>query len=74
MKVAPLAEIVTPPPDQIKKLLDAARMGSITDLKAGIAEIRKMDLKYQPFADRIDTLIRKYQFDEIIEFLQQHAE
>jgi PAS domain S-box-containing protein len=68
-KEAQSTEIIFPPPDQIKKLMEAAKMGSVTDLKACISEIKDMGLKYKSFADRIDFLTRKYQFDEIIEFL-----
>ncbi len=74
MEEAPSAEIIPPPPDQIKKLQEAAKMGSVTDLKEGILKLRKTGLLYQPFTDKIDSLARTYQFDEIIEFLQQHME
>lgn len=72
-KAAPSTELILPPPEQIKKLLKAANMGSITDMKESISEIRQMDLKYHPFADRIDVLTRKYQFEEIIDLLEKNT-
>jgi hypothetical protein len=35
--------------------------------------IREMGPEYHPFADRIDALARKYQFEEIVEFLARNA-
>ena len=66
------AEIIFTPHDQTKKLLEATKKGSITDLKSAILEVREMDLKYHPFADRVEALTCKYQFEEIIQLLQQH--
>jgi PAS domain S-box-containing protein len=73
LEQAPSAELVLPPPEQIKKLLEAAKMGSITDLKSGIAKIRKMDSKYLSFADMVEAWVHKYQFEEIVEFLARNA-
>jgi PAS domain S-box-containing protein len=70
-KEIPPAEMVFPPPDQIKKLLKAAKMGSVTDLKADISEIRNRNLKYQTFTDQVEALSQKYEFDKIIKLLEQ---
>jgi len=64
-------ELIFPPREQIKKLLDAAKSGSVTDLKEGISETREIDLKYQNFADKIEAWANKYQFEEIVEFLEK---
>ena len=64
-------ELVFPSPEQIKKLLEAAIMGGVTDLKEGISEPRELDFKYQNFADKIEAWANKYQFEEIVEFLEK---
>ena len=71
MKETTATELIFPPREQIKKLLDAAKMGSVTDLKEGISETREIDLKYQNFADKIEAWANKYQFEEIVEFLEK---
>jgi CheY-like chemotaxis protein len=68
---APSTELISPPSKQIKKLLEAAKMGSITDLKACISEIREMDLKYQTFADKVEVLGRKFEFEKISKLLEK---
>jgi hypothetical protein len=49
-------------------------MGSVTELKESISEIREIDLKYQTFVNQVEVLASKYQFDEIIEFLEKNTE
>ena len=66
-------EIIFPPSEEIKRLIEASVKGSITDLKECIADIKAMGLQYESFADKIESLCRKYEFAKIIDFLQKHA-
>ena len=72
MEEALSSKMILPPLKQIKKLLNISTIGSITELKAIINEIREMDLKYQTFTDQVEAWAHKYQFEKIIEFLEQH--
>jgi CheY-like chemotaxis protein len=67
-------ELIFPSPDQIKELLDAVKKGSVTDLKAYISEIRGMDLKYQTFAEKVEGWGNKFEFEEIIEFMEKNMD
>jgi signal transduction histidine kinase/DNA-binding response OmpR family regulator len=74
MKEAMPSELIFPSYEQMQKLLEAAKKGSVTDLKESISEIREMDLKYQTFTGRVEDLASKYQFEKIVKFLQQYLE
>lgn len=66
-------EMIFPPSEEVKKFISAANMGSITDLKNCIDEIKAMGHQYQPFVDKIEAWSHEYEFDKITEFLDKHV-
>ena len=65
-----LSMINFPPSAEVKNVIEAAARGSFTDLKMCISHINDMDKKYKGFTKKIETLSKGYQFDKIIEFLE----
>jgi len=76
MEGVPLKEITPtemrfPSSDAVKRLIQAANMGSVTEIKNCIADIKAMGRQYQPFVNKIDACLREYLFDEIVDFVQR---
>jgi signal transduction histidine kinase/CheY-like chemotaxis protein len=67
-------ELALPPLDEIKRLMQAAGMGSITTLKKEILQLRENGAKYHPLADKLDRWCAQYQLDQIVEFLKPYSE
>ena len=65
-----LSMINFPPSAEVKNVIEAATRGSITELKMCISKINDMDKKYKGFTKKIETLSKSYQFDKIIDFLE----
>ena len=66
-------EMIFPTSDEIARLIHAAQMGSVTDLKKCIADIKSMGLQYQPFVDKVESWGHNFDFDEIVEFLKNYS-
>jgi hypothetical protein len=60
--------------DVIKRLLQAAEIGSITMLKKELSKIRETDSKYQPFADKLEKLSDEFHMNQIVKFLKPYCE
>ncbi len=72
-KVAPSTVLILPPPDDVKRLIHASEMGSVTELKECLADIKAMGLQYQPFINKVEAWLHAFQFDNILDFLEKHA-
>lgn len=67
------SKIVFPPPDEVKLLIDAAKIGWYSDLEKGISDVKAISLQYQPFVDKIESWLQEVEFDKIVKFLQDHV-
>ncbi len=57
------------PSEKVDMIIDAVTNGSVTELTMLISKINEMDDRYKTFTTKIETLIKEYRFDEVIEFL-----
>ena len=66
-------EMIFPPWDDVKRLIHATEMGSVTALRKCITDVKAMGLQYKPFVDKIEAWSHNFQFDEIVEFLKSYS-
>jgi PAS domain S-box-containing protein len=63
-------ELAMPPQEELKVLLDLARMGDLSAIQARATHIKAMDPDYVPFADRLHGLAQGFEEQEILKWIQ----
>jgi signal transduction histidine kinase/DNA-binding NarL/FixJ family response regulator len=62
---------VIPPPDVLRKILEFAEDGDMTDLHQCLAKLKTTDPRFIQFVERIEQLAGRFQFEQIVELIQQ---
>jgi signal transduction histidine kinase/ligand-binding sensor domain-containing protein/CheY-like chemotaxis protein len=70
MDSAAAAPMVLPPLDQLERLLEIAKVGSMRGVKQQAAAILQQDERHRPFADRLQRLADEFRSIEIVEFVR----
>lgn len=61
---------VLPPLDQLERLLEVAKVGSMRGVKKQAALILQQDERHRPFVDRLDKLADEFRSIEIVELVK----
>ncbi len=64
------APLVLPPQEELTALLELAEIRNISDLWAQIKKLKELDAKYRPFVVKIEQFLKKYQFTQLIDFIE----
>ena len=64
-----ISEIVFPQDEYLNKIEDYAKSGALTDLKKSIETIKNMDNKYLTFTEKLEDMMNKFDFKQIINFV-----
>ena len=67
------SQIVPLPPTETANLLELARLGITRQILSALDEIEQQDTKYTPFVNVLRQLARNYQFNRLIELLEQRS-
>jgi signal transduction histidine kinase/DNA-binding NarL/FixJ family response regulator len=65
------AALIALPHDELIVLLEMAKMRNITGLRNKLSSLKGLDKKYRPFVSKIEQLLKKYQFLQIIHLLEE---
>ncbi|MDM8520469.1 PAS domain S-box protein [Anaerolineales bacterium HSG6] len=64
------APLIIPPKENLETLLTLATMQNITGLQAYLEEINSLDSKFSRFVKEISEMVKKYRFQQIIDFIE----
>ncbi len=67
-------ELVFPSLETVGELYELALIGDVNELTERVSDLSASDSRLQPFAARIQRFLRRYQMDEISEWLAPHRE
>jgi len=67
-------DIIPPPPEELSKLYQLARIGNVIGLRTRAQEIADADPQFMPFGARVAHLAKELQLDELEQFIQQYME
>ncbi len=62
---------IIPPIDALESLLKSAKRHNITDIQECAQKIKAFDTKFIPFIQKVEQFLEKYQFKQLIQFLEQ---
>jgi PAS domain S-box-containing protein len=65
------ASLVIPPPDEIEKLYQLARLGNMQQINAEAERVKSLDPRYVAFAKRLQSLAENYQSRAIVSLLEK---
>ena len=68
------SEIVLPPAEELRTLRDLARDGFITGIEQFLTRISQADEVYRPFAGHVSRLADRFEFEEILAWVDQFLE
>jgi PAS domain S-box-containing protein len=63
--------LISLPPNEAENLIEFARLGYVKGILLVLNKIEQRDAQYLPAVNKLRTLARKYQFEQIVEFLKQ---
>ncbi len=66
------AGFVFHPPEIIAKLYELALIGDINELTDRVNDLAQSDSRLQPFVAKINLFLKRYQLDEISDWLARH--
>jgi CheY-like chemotaxis protein len=67
-------DLVLPPEEVLRALLDSTMMGDVTRLNEQLADMRQADEKFAPLAAQLQPLAQQFKFNTIRALLQGHLE
>jgi signal transduction histidine kinase/DNA-binding response OmpR family regulator len=62
--------MVFPPLEEMKSLYELSLMGNVNKLKKQVAILAESDVKLKPFVTQMQAFLKKYQVDELSEWLE----
>jgi hypothetical protein len=62
--------MVFPPVADLEKLYELSLMGDVDELEEKIAILAESDVKLKPFITKTQAFLKKYQLDELSEWLE----
>ena len=62
--------MVFPPSEEMKTLYELSLMGNVNKLRKRVATLAKSDVKLKPFVTKMQAFLKKYQVDELSEWLE----
>ncbi|MDM8527563.1 response regulator [Anaerolineales bacterium HSG24] len=62
--------IIFPPETELEKLYEASLMGDIAEIEEQITILGEAGVALKPFVTKIQTFLKKYKIDELIEFIE----
>jgi signal transduction histidine kinase len=65
------APMVFPPIAELEKLHELSLMGDIDELEEQVAILAESDVKLKPFATKMQAFLKKYQLEELSEWLEE---
>lgn len=69
--ISTMTEIVVPPLSELSGLLECAKRGQMKGIQKELEQIAQIDPKYQPFVDRLSSLVKEFNIQKIRQFLQE---
>jgi len=66
--------LIAPPVEEMKALVDLAGKGKINGIRQRIVQIQQMGDEYRPFAAELDRLAESFDMDQLTEFLNPYLE
>lgn len=63
-----------PPPDEMKVLFELARLGDMAGLQKRAEQLKKIDLKYVPFATRLSALAKNFEEEKALTLVKRYME
>jgi hypothetical protein len=69
---ASTAELIPPPVDDLKQLLELAQDGLLKELSQAAERIGQQDDRYRPFVQQVLQFAKKFQAEKIESFIQQY--
>ena len=67
----PAAQMIFPPVAELQKLYEFSLMGDIDELEQQITLLAESEAKLKPFVTKTQTFLKKYQLDELSEWLEE---
>ncbi len=64
--------LVIPTQAELETLLKLAQMSNITGLRENIDKMKELDLKFRPFISEIEQFVKRYQFKQLIKFIEPY--
>lgn len=72
---SPKEELMIPPPaDEMSRLFDFAMQGNMRAIRQQAAQIRRLDEKYEPFANQLQRLAKGFEEQEILTLVKRYME
>ncbi|MDY7014784.1 MAG: response regulator, partial [Cyanobacteriota bacterium] len=66
------AELVVPPPEELRVLYQAARDGFMADIQQEANRLKQLNPEYGPFVNQLLELSQRFDDEAILDFLQPH--
>ncbi|MEG4999251.1 hybrid sensor histidine kinase/response regulator [Microcoleus sp. B4-D4] len=65
-------EIIAPPAEQINLLFELAMMGDLGGIQKQAEKLAQLDIKYVSFANHLNQLVKSFEEEKILEFVEQY--
>ncbi len=66
--------LVAPPKEVLEALYEMVMMGSMRRIREEAVELENLDAKYIPFARKLQTLVKRFKDEELLNLIRQHLE
>jgi len=63
-----------PPPAEMKVLFELARLGDMAGLQKRAEQLKKIDLKYVPFANKLSALAQNFEEEKALTLVKRYME
>jgi hypothetical protein len=58
----------------LETLLELAEFGCITEVQEFLSKLKALDEQFVPFISKVGEFIKKYQFEELVEFINNYRD
>ncbi|MFE1744249.1 MASE1 domain-containing protein [Coleofasciculus sp. H7-2] len=72
--IATSTELAVPPLSELSDLLEYAKRGQIKGIQKELERLAQLDENYQPFVNKLSSLVKEFNIQKIRQFLQEKAE